>query len=110
MEASGEFFRSVPDDHPAFPGHFPGRPIVPGVVLLDWAVRGVCRALGRPEAPCRIVACKFLSPAGPGERLRTAWRREADGSARFEIGAEQDNSRIVATGKLAWPAQEVLPR
>ena len=25
----------INDDHPSLPGHFPGNPIVPGVVLLD---------------------------------------------------------------------------
>lgn len=102
--AAGEFFWRVPGDHAAFPGHFPGRPIVPGVLLLDRAMHGICNALGLPESPCTVAACKFLSPVGPGERLRIAYRREASGTVSFDIGAEQGNARLVASGKLVWPA------
>ena len=28
---------TIPHDHPALPGHFPGNPLVPAVVLIDHA-------------------------------------------------------------------------
>lgn len=55
-------------DHPALPGHFPGQPIVPGVVLLDCLL-----ALVEAERPGAAVAgipvAKFLKVARPGECL-----------------------------------------
>ena len=39
-DAVGSF--TIPADHPTLPGHFPGRPVVPGVVLLD-EVMAACR-------------------------------------------------------------------
>jgi 3-hydroxymyristoyl/3-hydroxydecanoyl-(acyl carrier protein) dehydratase len=101
----GEFFWSVALDHPAFPGHFPGHPVVPGVVLLDQALHGICQAYGWPEVPCHVTACKFLSKVQPGERLRIAYQRQANGSVRFDINGE---GRVVATGKLAAPVRKML--
>ncbi len=51
--------------HPALPGHFPDRPVVPGVVLLDRVAAAVEREFGARVAALPQV--KFLSPLLPGE-------------------------------------------
>ena len=43
---------TIPADHPALPGHFPGQPIVPGVVVLDRVVE-VIEAGHGPLPPLR---------------------------------------------------------
>lgn len=58
----------IPDDHPSLPGHFPGHPVVPGVVLLDAAF-----ALILAQRPGRSVtgvpSVKFTQPVRPGEHV-----------------------------------------
>jgi 3-hydroxymyristoyl/3-hydroxydecanoyl-(acyl carrier protein) dehydratase len=51
-------------DHPSLPGHFPGKPVVPGAVLLDRAIETAERAIGRPIT--RVVVAKFPRPLLPG--------------------------------------------
>ncbi|BAN27674.1 AMP-binding protein [Caballeronia insecticola] len=91
---------TVPPEHPALAGHFPGRPIVPGVVLLDHALDAIGGALGRSVDACRIESAKFLSPAQPGETLDIAFETAASGAVRFTIRA---GARAVASGALAAP-------
>lgn len=95
----------VPPDHPAFAGHFPGAPIVPGVLLLDAAVHALQQA-HTPQAAgpaaartCEISSAKFLSPVGPGETLTISCRPGAGGT-HFEI---HSGARKVATGTLVLP-------
>jgi 3-hydroxymyristoyl/3-hydroxydecanoyl-(acyl carrier protein) dehydratase len=56
---------SVPASHPALPGHFPGHPVVPGVLLLDEVRVQVEACSGRRVA--RIVQVKFIQSLGPAE-------------------------------------------
>jgi 3-hydroxymyristoyl/3-hydroxydecanoyl-(acyl carrier protein) dehydratase len=87
-------------DHPAFAGHFPGRPVLPGVALVAEAMEAaaadpvLARAIG--PAP-RLSVVKFLEPVGPGASLEIALRLEAR-TVAFSIG---DAGRIVATGQFA---------
>jgi acyl-coenzyme A synthetase/AMP-(fatty) acid ligase len=94
---------TIPPDHPALAGHFPGRPIVPGVVLLDRALDAIGAALGRNFDACRIESAKFLSPAAPGETLEIACDTAASGAIRFTIRA---GDRAVASGALAAPSAQ----
>ena len=96
-----EFAWTVPADHPAFAGHFPGRPIVPGVVLLDRALLFAEKLLGAPVDRWQIGNAKFLSPVGPGEALIFALRRTPRGGIAFSVRAAD---REVASGSLTPPA------
>lgn len=85
---------SIPVDHPAFAGHFPGRPIVPGVVLLDCAQHAIESATG--VTLTGVAVAKFLSPVGPGEALTLA-HEQVDAGVRFQIAAAD---RQVANGRF----------
>lgn len=87
----------IGDDHPAFAGHFPGRPMLPGVVLLAEVLEVVCgdpRLARLVGATPHIATAKFLSPVGPGSHLvlevAVAGRR-----LRFEV---RHGDRLVACG------------
>lgn len=91
---------TIAADHPALPGHFPGHPVVPGVVLLDHAIQTIGAALNRPLHAWRLGSAKFLSPVAPGEPLALAYDAAASGAIRFTVRA---GSREVATGVLSAP-------
>ncbi|MDE2277125.1 MAG: CoA ligase, partial [Burkholderiales bacterium] len=86
-------------DHPALAGHFPGRPMLPGAVLLSLVMQALEREpalrarLG--AAPC-IGSAKFLRPVGPGTRLRIVLQPQDSGVA-FEV---QAGGQAVARGRL----------
>jgi 3-hydroxyacyl-[acyl-carrier-protein] dehydratase len=60
----------VPADHPALPGHFPGRPIAPGVLLLEAVLRSAEAWLGRALSVAALSHAKFTAPLAPEEEAR----------------------------------------
>ena len=71
-------------NHPALPGHFPGRPIVPGVVLLDRVLATAERWLGRPVRPSSLPNAKFTAPLLPGQEAQLQLKLEGD-ELRFSL-------------------------
>jgi 3-hydroxyacyl-[acyl-carrier-protein] dehydratase len=87
---------TIPVDHPAFAGHFPGMPIVPGVVLLDEAMHAIADAVGH-EGAWQISSVKFLSPLGPGSRVVIEHEVQASGAIRFDI---REGARHIVSGSI----------
>jgi hypothetical protein len=100
VEVSTSICLSFPREHAAFAGHFPGNPIVPGVLLLDESLRSVAAACGVAMTECAIVTAKFLSPARPGEDLQVDFAPGAGRRVNFTIRAPD---RMVAVGSFSIP-------
>lgn len=93
---------TIAHDHPSLPGHFPGRPIVPGVVLIDEVILAAERqaALANFFASGQfdITACKFLAPVVPGAHLTlTLVHDDAGKSLSFKL---LQADQLVASGSL----------
>ncbi len=58
---------TVPVEHPAFAGHFPGRPVFPAVALLDTVIEAAGAVLGSPLVVAGLPRAKFLIPLKPGD-------------------------------------------
>jgi 3-hydroxymyristoyl/3-hydroxydecanoyl-(acyl carrier protein) dehydratase len=57
----------VPRDHPALPGHFPGNPVVPGVLILHEVIVAISEWLGHEVEVRCVPQAKFLAALRPGE-------------------------------------------
>jgi 3-hydroxyacyl-[acyl-carrier-protein] dehydratase len=88
-----------PPGHPAFAGHFPQQPIVPGALLLDAALQAIEAA--HPSGPgttrYHVAAVKFFRPVGPGELLSLSLARSPDGRIQFEWRINNDR---IASGTV----------
>ena len=91
----------IPVDHPSLPGHFPGNPVVPGVVLLDRVLEAV-ETTHRPLPALRLPQVKFLKPLLPGQAARVQLQGEAP-RWRFQVMRGEEllaSGDVVADGPV----------
>jgi 3-hydroxymyristoyl/3-hydroxydecanoyl-(acyl carrier protein) dehydratase len=67
----------VPHTLVHFAGHFPGLPILPGVVQIDWAMRLASALAPGVRALASIDQLKFTAPVPPGAVLRLLLTHDA---------------------------------
>ena len=87
----------IPRHHPAFAGHFPKFPVLPGAVLLDEALQLIQRERGIDLTQWQIASAKFLDVVRPGDVLGLEHEAPHGGLIRFTIRAAE---RTVASGSL----------
>ncbi|MEO9079808.1 MAG: hydroxymyristoyl-ACP dehydratase [Rhodanobacter sp.] len=85
----------VAAEHPALPGHFPGQPLVPGVMLLEHVAQAL-RAW-RGERLARVLEAKFMAPLRPGQvaSLQLVQGKTDDARIQFRI---QRDGMLLARG------------
>ncbi len=90
---------TISADHPCLPGHFPGRPIVPGVVVLDRVLAAIEAQHGALGA-LRMPQVKFLQPLLPEQ---AAWIEllplpdAPDASLRWRFRVLRDETPIAGS-------------
>ncbi|MEN3369924.1 MAG: 3-hydroxyacyl-[acyl-carrier-protein] dehydratase [Verrucomicrobiota bacterium] len=100
---------SFPADDPIFAGHFPGNPLVPGVIITEALAQtaGIAAASGYPETArplfllSAIRTMKFFQAIRPEEQvdLRAEKMGEVEGMMQFKVVARVKGI-AVAEGQL----------
>jgi 3-hydroxymyristoyl/3-hydroxydecanoyl-(acyl carrier protein) dehydratase len=100
MSATPERAIDIAVDHPAFDGHFPGQPLLPGVALLAEVLEAARADLALRNcigpAP-RLAVAKFLAPVRPGASLDIDFRL-GESTLAWTV---REGTRVVASGQFA---------
>ena len=93
----------VPTELPFFEGHFPGHPILPGVVALGWLLAAMERFTGQRTGALEVLNAKFQVVILPGAALELTVVPKAGGgckddplggrSARFGLDSEPETGK-----------------
>ncbi len=69
MSTTIEHFFTAPAQHPCYEHHFPGEPIVPAALLMNWVIEQV-ESLCEGITVAEVKSMKFLAVLRPGDECR----------------------------------------
>lgn len=95
---------SIPQNHPSFPGHFPGNPIVPGVLLLERVMAHAQSQASESLEHFALLNVKFLAPVAPGDKLNLTLAESNANSLTFAVHITKSSAgsqdTLACTGQL----------
>ena len=87
---------TIAPDHPALPGHFPGHPIVPGVVTLDHVAQALL--VQHPQLELAgFPQVKFTRPVLPAQAVTVSFTHKKDNLFQFRCTLE---GKLAVTGQI----------
>ena len=86
-------------DHPSLAGHFPGNPIVPGVILLDEVVAAFREHINKPLVINAMPNIKFVAPLLPEKEFVVSFEHKKEGLASFSM---QSGDAVIVSGQLRY--------
>lgn len=116
-DESGVGIKNITANEPQFMGHFPGNPVMPGVLMIEGMAQTaavlVLRNLGQQDPRAMylltIDKAKFRKPAVPGDRIeyhvrksgrrRTMWWYHAEAKVGSALIAEADVGAMIAEAR-----------
>jgi 3-hydroxyacyl-[acyl-carrier-protein] dehydratase len=113
--------KNVTFNEPFFQGHFPGRPIMPGVLLLEAMAQvtgllAFCSMQSKAQSNTMyylvgVDEARFKKPVVPGDQLIMSAKleREIKGIYKFQTSATVDG-KVVATAKFMTTQAQVAPK
>ena len=92
-------------DHPSLPGHFPGAPLVPGVVILDEVVAAL-NEWRKDSQLSGVPNVKFLAPLKPEQPFTISLSATSKNAGEVSFCCRA-GERIIVKGRLAviWGAK-----
>jgi len=94
----------VPLDLAHFTGHFPGTPILPGVVQIDWAITLGQRLMTLPPRFAGMEVLKFQQLVRPGDRISLTLRFDQErGKLHF---AYRNGDAACSSGRILWAGSD----
>ena len=99
---------SVPGDFSGYRGHFPGNPILPGIVQLSFIRRLAERRLGIPLRLAGVRRIKYLRLITPDlpVTLKLALEKSEDGTWSADASFMNNEGGRVSAAKLIFASNE----
>ncbi|HVG01458.1 MAG TPA: hypothetical protein VM842_01145 [Nitrospira sp.] len=81
--------RFISPNHPSLAGHFPGNPVVPGVVILNELLEATESWLHWERDPVAVASVKFLRLLRPNEPFTLLLEQRSESMVSFAVLREQ---------------------